>query len=386
MKPYQLFNAGWYAAIFLSLFFSSCKIGKDARDFSKAQQLQQLIRESIPASAETSPVAAPEVGDDAADDIAIWVNPNAPENSYLVGANKKGGMIVFDLTGKEIANYPTGRINNIDALYQFPLDGQLIDLIGCTNRSDQSIDLFKIDPTSGTLSDIASGALPIDTRIVSEVYGFCFYKSKQTGRSFAFVSGKNGNVLQLELIETANKTIDLLPIRTIPFSTQTEGLVADNELGWLYIGEEDKGIWKVHAEPDSSYQPQLISNSGEENPWIKYDIEGLTLYKIDSSAGYLIASSQGNFSYAVFEREEPNQYLGSFKITGNQKVDGAEETDGLEAVSAQLSGAYPKGILVVQDGFNFEGSLLQRQNFKIINFQPILQLIQSWKSSRLKSN
>lgn len=386
MKPYQLFNASWYSAIFLSLFFSNCKVGKDTRDFSKSQQLQLLIRDFVHAAAETSPVAAPEVGDDAADDIAVWVHPDAPENSYLIGANKKGGMIVFDLSGKEIAKYPTGRINNIDAIYQFPLDGQLIDLIGCTNRSDQSIDLFKIDPTSGTLYDIASGNLQIDPRVISEVYGFCFYKSKQTGRSFAFVSGKNGNVQQLELIATADKNIDLLPIRTIPFHTQTEGLVADNELGWLYVGEEDKGIWKVHAEPDSSFQPKLISNSGEENPWIKYDLEGLTLYKIDSSAGYLIASSQGNFSYAVFEREDKNQYLGSFIITSNQNIDGVEETDGLEAVSARLSGDYTKGILVVQDGFNFEGSTLQRQNFKIIDFQPILQLIQNWKSGHPKSN
>ena len=32
---------------------------------------------------------------------------------------------------------------------------------------------------------------------------------------------------------------------------QTEGMVADHELGFLYIGQENVGLWKVDAEPDA---------------------------------------------------------------------------------------------------------------------------------------
>ena len=61
------------------------------------------------------------------------------------------------------------------------------------------------------------------------------------------------------------------------------------------------------AEPDGSDRRTLLDKSGESNPNIAYDVEGLALYKINGSGGYLLASSQGNFSYAVFERGGENR-------------------------------------------------------------------------------
>ena len=114
----------------------------------------------------------------------------------------------------------------------------------------------------------------------------------------------------------------------------------------------------------------IIANSSEENPNFKYDIEGLAIYATDSVNGYLIASSQGNYSYAVFERQGDNRYIGSFRIVGGQ-IDGVEETDGIDVSNVPLGADYPAGIFVVQDGYNYENEKLVSQNYKYISWEKI---------------
>ncbi len=352
---------------------------EDSLEYAEALAKQAKITEIVTADAETGAVHSPHANDDAADDMAIWVNAADAEKSLIIGTNKKGGVVVFDLQGAEKAFYPTGRINNIDVMYGFGLGKTQVDLVGCTNRSDQSIDLFQLNPTDGALSDIAAGTLKIDTNAVKDVYGFCFYQSKRTKKPYLFVSGKNGTVQQFELAATAEGKIDLKLARQIAFDSQTEGLVADEDFGVLYVGEEDRGVWKIAAEPDGGDRRILLKMSGEDNPSITYDVEGLTLYKVNRSGGYLLASSQGNFSYAVFERGGDNHYLGSFKISDGDTVDGVEETDGIDATSTPLGKKYANGLFVAQDGFNYNGGQLQRQNFKLVSWEKIGRLIEAWE-------
>lgn len=354
---------------------------KDSLEFEYSRSLQAKISDSVTADAETGIVSSTHTTDDAADDIAIWVNKSHPEGSLVIGTNKKGGVIVFNLDGVEKAFYPTGRINNIDVLYNFTLGTKTTDIVGCTNRSDQSIDLFSLEPATGTLTDVAAGTLGIDTSILKDVYGFCFYKSRLSGYSYLFASGKNGVVQQFRLKPTHDDKIELHSVRSIRFNTQTEGLVADDDSGKLYAGEEDRGIWKLSAEPDSSEDMVLIPLSGNENTNIVSDIEGLAIYKQNRNSGFLLCSSQGNFSYAVFEREGDNRYIGSFKITDSPTVDGVEETDGIEVTSSGMGTKFPKGILVAQDGFNYKNGVFDRQNFKIIDFEKIERLISNWRLS-----
>lgn len=352
---------------------------EDSLEYAEALAKQAKITAFVTADAETGAVHSPHADDDAADDMAIWVNVADSEKSLIIGTNKKGGVVVFDLQGAEKAFYPTGRINNIDVLYGFSLGKEKIDLVGCTNRSDQSIDIFRLNPADGTLTDIAAGALKVDTNAVKDVYGFCFYKSKRTKKPYLFASGKNGTVQQFELIATPDHKIDLKLVRQIAFDSQTEGMVADEDFGILYVGEEDRGIWKMLAESDGGDRRTLIGMSGEDNPNIAYDVEGLALYRINGSGGYLLASSQGNFSYAVFERGGDNRYLGSFKISDGDSVDGVEETDGIDAVSTPLGKNYPKGLFAAQDGFNYKNGQLQRQNFKLVSWEKIERLVEGWK-------
>jgi 3-phytase len=366
-----------------SFFFASCKptpkntdkkqeqlteedleAREDSIELANAYAAQAKIEQALYPSVETALIKAG-AEEDAADDPAIWVNPADPSKSLIYGSNKQGGLAVYKLEGEEIAYYPLGKINNVDVLYNHPLGDSIVSLVGCSNRTDQSIDIMKINPSDGSLKDVAAHALKVDATLIDDVYGFCF--AKLGGRAYAIVNGKNGVMQQFEMINL-KETIDLKLVRQVEFDGQTEGMVADNELGYLYVGEENRGVWKLHINPADTTKTIITSSEKRNNPNIDYDIEGLSIYK-QGKEGYLIASSQGNFSYAVFDRGGDNAYIRSFKIVGKDQIDGSEETDGLDIVSDSLSPAYPKGLLVVQDGFNYDGDSLRAQNFKLVSWE-----------------
>jgi hypothetical protein len=62
-------------------------------------ELVQNVVVPVKATVETNPVSD---GGDAADDIAIWVHPSDSALSTVIATNKRGGMLVYDLTGAEI--------------------------------------------------------------------------------------------------------------------------------------------------------------------------------------------------------------------------------------------------------------------------------------------
>ena len=75
-------------------------------------------------------------------------------------------------------------------------------------------------------------------------------------------------------------------------------------------------LWKYSAEPDGGSERTLIA-SIEEMAELEADLEGVGIYYGTGGAGYIIVSSQGNDSYAVFDRQGERAYLGSFVITAN---------------------------------------------------------------------
>ncbi|MCB0632393.1 MAG: phytase [Saprospiraceae bacterium] len=376
-------------AMFGLLFCTACSSGQqtdakvnhpdleareDSLELIAAYERQEKIRPEVTADVETKAVFAG-IKEDAADDPAIWVNHQQPSKSMIIGSNKRGGIATYDLDGQELGYYPVGNINNVDVAYGIRLADKTIDLVGGSNRSDQSIDLFWVDPENRYLNDISAQPFYMDSTLMDDVYGFCFYQSPKNGNTYALVNAKNGRFQQYLIRHAGNGLIDLQLVRDIKFDSQVEGMVADNYYGVLYIGEENRGVWKMDAEPDGSDEKHLISMSDESNPNIVFDVEGLTLYT-QGEEGYLIVSSQGNFSYALFDRTGDNSYLFSFKIVDGENIDGVEETDGIQAISDSLSEKFPKGLFIAQDGFNYQGKNLAAQNFKLVHWERIAELLE----------
>lgn len=340
---------------------------EDSIDLVNELLEQQKFETRIHASAETRPVESGD-GEDAADDPAIWVNHEYPAKSLILGTNKTAGLYAYDLNGKILQYHKVGRLNNVDIRQGFNYKNRQVALVAGSNRSNNSITLFYIDPESAELSDsirnIQSG--------VDEVYGVCFYQNNDENKYYVFVNGKGGKLEQWEL--TGGNSIEASLVKTFAFPSQPEGMVADDQKGILYIGVEDIGIFKLPVDQIGSLEPMLLSGSDSLNPNIIYDIEGLALFSTENK-DYLLASIQGNFSYAIFELGENERYVSSFVIGDGKTVDGVEETDGIEINQSNFGELYPKGILVVQDGYNFDNDSLANQNFKIVPFELVLDIL-----------
>ena len=115
---------------------------------------------------------------DAADDPAIWVHPDDPAMSIIIGTQKKRGINVYDMSGKLLQSREDARINNVDIRYGFMLGGEAVDIVTASNRTHQSIAIWKVDPVTRTLIEIADGVIPTE---MGDPYGLCMYVSAKTG-------------------------------------------------------------------------------------------------------------------------------------------------------------------------------------------------------------
>jgi len=326
--------------------------------------------QKIVATVETDPVP---VGGDAADDPAIWVHPYDPSLSTIIGTQKLGALVVYDLSGREIQYLAEGRMNNVDLREDFNLNQQFITLVAASNRDNNSIALYTVNPNSRHLEPIAARIIKVD--LAEEIYGLCMYHSALSGQYYVFVNDKSGTIEQWHLLATPTAQVDASLVRRFHVASQPEGCVADDALGYLYLGEEHVGIWKFQAEPEASTQPLALVDSTDAQGHITADVEGLTLYETSATGGYLLASSQGNHSFTVYQRQADNAYLGRFRIESNQElaIDSVEDTDGIAATPLSLGPAFPYGVFVAQDGRNTDPD--EKQNFKLVPWESIAQAL-----------
>lgn len=303
---------------------------------------------------------------DAADDPAIWVHPTDPARSTIIATDKKGGLLVYDLSGKRLQYLPDGKMNNVDLRGGFSLSGKAVTLVAASDRTRKAIALYVIDPETRLLSSVADG---VQATGLSDPYGLCMYRDR-TGGTFVFVSDPDGLVRQWRLVGTPAGKVRAEAVRDIRFNSQTEGCVADDETGALYVAEEDVALWRLGADARAGQGRKAVARIAD-NPALKADLEGVGIYAQGRGAGYLVVSVQGDNSYAVFRREGDNAYVGSFAVIadGDRGIDGISETDGLDVTSASLGARLESGAFVAQDGRNIAPP--ESQNFKLVPWSEI---------------
>ena len=309
---------------------------------------------------QTEPVA--QLGD-AADDPAIWVHPTDPAKSRILGTNKKQGLLVYDLQGKQTQLLEVGRLNNVDVRQNVAFAGQKVDLAAATQRDDNSLVLFTID-ARGTVAEAAR----IPTGL-NDIYGMCLYQPASGGLQ-AFVNDKDGRFQQYR-IDLKNGQYSGTLLRTLKVASQPEGCVVDDRRARLFLGEEKRGVWTTSA--DAS-QPDALKMVLPVGPDLAADVEGMALYQA-GKANYLIVSSQGDNSYVVLDAAAPFTVRGRFRVGFNVAagIDGTSETDGLDVSTANFGGAYGQGMLVIQDGYKRlpDGP----QNFKYVGWEKVAKAL-----------
>ncbi|MBL1097286.1 phytase [Streptomyces sp. 205] len=368
----------------------------------------------------TATVETPAVHDDAADghanadDPAVWVNPDKPGQSLVVGTLKRGGLDVYRLDGtrvQHIAAPPApgddaapGRFNNVDIVYGFELDGEKTDLALVSDRGRDRIRAYAVDGAAlaggkPPLRDVTSDDVePVFAADETEVdaqhtaYGLAAYS--HDGDAYAVVSRRAETRMALLKLKDNHGTVgyeredsvDLPGTFTLPNGkqwspcadpgehAQVEGMAVDQQEHILYAAQEDVGLWRVDLDDEEFGDPALIDRVREYGvPWtydaeeeecvidtsadpgyggrhLAADAEGITVYHAKDGKGYVLASSQGDSTFAVYRRGGNNAWVGSFTVTDSQATDGVQHSDGSTVVNVPLGHGFPKGLWVSQDG------------------------------------
>ncbi|EDN65380.1 Phytase [Beggiatoa sp. PS] len=140
-------------------------------------------------------------------------------------------------------------MNNVDLRNHFPLGTETITLVAASNRTNNSIALYKVNSLTRQLENVAARIITVG--FPKEIYGLCMYHNPLTHQYYVFVNDKDGTVEQWEVFDNNHEKVDAKLVRRLSVGSQTEGCVADDELAQLYIGEENVGIWKYSADPNS---------------------------------------------------------------------------------------------------------------------------------------
>ncbi|MVZ96276.1 phytase [Sphingorhabdus sp. IMCC26285] len=317
--------------------------------------MSPLTTATVSAKVETQPVASM---DDAADDPAIWRNAANPAESLIVATDKRAAIHVYDLKGSKLHSAPSPRLNNVDLR---DLGGASGVLVAASDRQDianAKMALFRLDTVAKQLVPLGSIAVG-----PGEAYGMCLWRRASDKALFGFVVMKDGRIDQVAMDLTGPVPAGKV-VRSMKLGTQSEGCVADDRTGVLYVAEEDVGLWKFDASPDGPVTATALAKAdGKE---IVMDAEGVALSPAGVDGGYVIVSSQGDNAYAVYKLPQAS-YVGRFRITDGA-IDGVQETDGIELMLGDFGPDFPGGLFVVQDGDN----LPQTQNFKLVNWADVV--------------
>ncbi|MEV6318390.1 phytase [Streptomyces sp. NPDC051776] len=298
-----------------------------------------------------------------------------------------------------------GRFNNVDIVYGVELDGHRTDLALVSDRGRDRVRAYAIDPRAvragrAPLRDVtAVGVAPVFSRDEEDVdeqrtaYGLAAYT--HDGDAYVVVSRRSETRLKLLKLKDAGggkvgyateDSVDLPASFTLPGGkrwepcadpgdhAQVEGMAVDLEEGVLYAAQEDVGLWRVDLGGEEFDRPELIDRVREYGvPWtydsakeecvidmahdpghggkhLRADAEGVTVYHAGDGEGYVLASSQGDNTFAVYGRDGRNPYLGSFEIGQGPATDGVQHSDGSTVINVPLGPGYPKGLLVTHDG------------------------------------
>lgn len=315
----------------------------------------------VTARGETAPVATAQ--GDAADDPAIWRNPARPGESLIVGTDKKAGLYVYGLDGKVRDFAAAGRLNNVD-LIDMGAAGVIVVASDRNDEAQAKLQVWRLDTAAAKLQPL--GAV---TGGAGEAYGVCLLRD--AGGLTAFSVLKHGAIAQVRIALDGAAPAGRI-VRTMQLPTQTEGCVADPRTGTLYVGEEDRGIWAFDTREDRRAEAMLVATVDRAH--LFDDVEGLALMPVGRTGGWLIASSQGDNAYALFELPSMKP-VGRFRVVAG-RFGGTEETDGIAVMPGSFGKDYPAGLFVAQDGLNQPAP----QNFKLVSWRDVLAALRKGRA------
>ncbi len=298
------------------------------------------------------------------DDPAIWIHPDDPAKSLVLGTDKGGSIFVFDLDGAILTDRTFtgtgGRMNNIDVEYGLKLGGETIDIAVATDRPVSLLRVLRLPE----MTAVDNGGIPVFEGEEGDAclpMGIALYKRPADGVIFAIVSRKTGPsgayLWQYRLEDDGSGHVVGTKVREfgtfsdatsldetgVPELGEIESVAVDDVLGYVYYSDELTGVRKYHADPDApdaSVELALFATEGFAD-----QREGISIYTIDNQTGYILVSDQQANAFRIFTREgEPgdphdHRLLKVVKVSTN-------ESDGSEVSNVPVDPRFPSGIFI----------------------------------------
>lgn len=352
-----------------------------------------------------------EGGNASGDDPAIWVDPFDSRESIVITTAKEGGLRVYDLAAAELqslaaepaprADGVDGRYNNVDIAYGLDLGDGPVDVAVVSDRYNDQLRFFAIDPAGASatapLREVTAPELPflfsVDRNEVDEehtAYGLAVWQPAG-GDPVAVVTREGATTVATVRLTVGDGLVGYADAAKIDFPStfplpdgttwvpceepgilpQLEGVSVDQRTGVLYAAQEDVGVWRLQlplgtAEPrlldrvrdfgvHDAYDPETEectpidpADVGFGGSALEADAEGVDIVYGPGGTGYVLVSSQGDDTYAVYRTQGRNDLVGTFRVGGVDGVDDVNGSDGI-AVTNRPVGEYSEGLLVTHD-------------------------------------
>lgn len=286
------------------------------------------------------------------DDPAIWINKTDPSKSLIIATDKDadGALFVYDLAGKTVKEKVVSNLkrpNNVDVAYGLLLNGKPVDIAVTTERMTHKLRVFSLPdmkPIDQGGLDMFVGETEPEFR---DLMGIALYTAPK-GEIYAIVGRKNGpkdGYLGQYLLEDngsgAVKATLVRKFGSFSGKKEIESIAVDNELGYIYYSDEQVGVKQYYADPaKGNQQLALFATAG-----FKEDHEGISIYKLTDSTGYILVSDQGANRFQIFSREGTKS--NPFEHTHLKTVPVmATQSDGSDVVSSRLNETFKHGLFI----------------------------------------
>jgi 3-phytase len=335
----------------------SCSGGAPPPPESLPPVPEQFVTAVIEPVLATEPVAVD------SDDPAIWINPEDPLQSLVIGTDKGGSLYVFNLDGAALPEktFATGgRMNNVDVEYGIVLGGEAVDIVVATDRPVSLLRVLRLPE----MTPVDNGGIPVFEGQEGDALlpmGIALYKRPADGAVFAIVSRKtgpsgsylwqyrleddgSGHVVGTKVREFGTfSDVTQLSDEGVPELGEIESIAVDDALGYVYYSDELAGVKKYHADPDAPDADVELALFGTDG--FAAQREGISIYAINDGTGYILVSDQQGNAFRIFKREgEPgdphdHRLVKVIEVSTN-------ESDGSEVTNAALGERYPSGLFV----------------------------------------
>ncbi|MFH0988643.1 MAG: phytase [bacterium] len=325
------------AAYASTVFFTGCQ--KEVTDLPKLNNAIKPVVITEPVKWDT-------------DDPAIWINPDDPAKSLVIGTDKDsdGALYVFDMNGKIIEEKTVRNLkrpNNVDVEYGLILKGKSVDIAIAAERETNKIRVYSLPD----MKAIDNGGINVfEGEAQREPMGISIYKRLKDGSVFAIVSRKSGPkygyLWQYLLQDDGKGNVKGTKVRafgTYSGKKEIESVAVDDKLGYVYYSDEQTSIRKYYADPDAKDANKELAAISTAD--YLEDSEGISIYEVNDGTGYILVSNQSANKFHIYTREGEPGNPHNHKLVKIVDVS-TNNSDGSDVTNIPVNDKFPGGLFV----------------------------------------